>query len=95
MAPLATSRDFLGTAARDTNASLAAVPLFNQGPVKASVRAKLYPAVFRVIRKIVVPTDRGAMCLTTTPVVSDYKDTIIARATCDTNGAGSNQVVGA
>jgi hypothetical protein len=35
-------------------------PLF-QGPARASVDAKSDPAVFRVIREIVVPTDPGAM----------------------------------
>jgi len=33
---------------------------FIHGPPRASVDAKLYPAVFRVIRVIVVNTDRGA-----------------------------------
>ena len=51
--------------------------------------------LFRIIRKIVVRTGPGAMCLIPTPVVSDYKDTIIAVASCDTNGAGYHQVVGA
>jgi len=31
------------------------------GTARPSVDAKRYPAVFRVIREIVVPTDRGAM----------------------------------
>jgi len=32
-----------------------------QSPARASVNAKRYPAVFRVIRKIAVPTDPGAV----------------------------------
>jgi len=49
----------MGTAARETPASRAAVPII-QSPARANVNAKLYPAVFRVIRVIVVNTDRGA-----------------------------------
>jgi len=58
--PRATIREFLGTAARDAGVSRAAVPLFIQAAASACVDAKLYPAVFRVIRPIVVPTGYGA-----------------------------------
>ena len=50
----------MGTAARDTMRPERPFP-FIQSPARASVDAKPYPAVFRVIRQIVVPTGRGAM----------------------------------
>jgi len=51
----------LGTAARDAGVSRAAVPLFIQAAASASLDAKPYPAVVRVIRPIAVLTGPGAM----------------------------------
>jgi hypothetical protein len=59
-APTATSREFWGRPLRTQESPERPFPLF-QSLARASVNAKLYPAVFRVIRKIAVPTDRGAM----------------------------------
>ena len=44
----------------ETPASRAAVPII-PCPARASVDAKKYAAVLRVIRQIAVPTDRGEM----------------------------------
>ena len=63
--------------------------------MEASVDAKPYPAVFRIIRLIAAPTDPGAVCPDHTPVVPDYNDTIESDIDQDTIVFCYRQVVGA
>jgi len=56
----ATSREFLGTAARETPASRAAVAIVQSRPGEGQCRCKAVSGRFPIIRVIVVPTDRGA-----------------------------------
>ena len=60
-APRAAAPDFWGRPLGRLLRPERPFPFFNQGPARASVDAKSYPAVFRVIRKIVVLTGSGAM----------------------------------
>ena len=57
----ATSREFLGTAARETPASRAAVAIVQSRPGEGQCRCKDVSGRFPIIRVIVVPTDRGAV----------------------------------